>query len=70
MPDDHTVVVEQAETPMIELLRSVGCEVIPWPFDRVYPFGGGFHCCTADIRRDGTLQSYFPTLDGKAEGFA
>jgi hypothetical protein len=29
MPDDHTVVVEQAETPMIELLRSVGCEVIP-----------------------------------------
>jgi glycine amidinotransferase len=70
MPDDHTVVVEQAETPMIELLRSVGCEVIPCPFDRVYPFGGGFHCCTADIRRDGTLQSYFPTLDGKAEGFA
>ena len=45
------------------LLRSLGCEVIPCPFDRVYPFGGGFHCCTADIRRDGKLQSYFPTLD-------
>ena len=63
MLDERTAVVEQAETPMIELLRSLGCEVIPCPFDRVYPFGGGFHCCTADIRRDGTLQSYFPTLD-------
>jgi glycine amidinotransferase len=60
MLDERTAVVEQAETPMIELLRSLKCEVIPCPFDRVYPFGGGLHCCTADIRRDGTLQSYFP----------
>jgi glycine amidinotransferase len=63
MLDEHTVVLEQAEKPMADLLRSLNCEVIPCPFDRVYPFGGGFHCCTADIRRDGTLQSYFPTLD-------
>ncbi len=63
MLDEHTVVVEQAETPMMELMRSLKCEVIPCPFDRVYPFGGGFHCCTADIRREGTLQSYFPSLD-------
>lgn len=65
MLDERTAVVEQAETPMIELMRSLGCEVIPCPFDRVYAFGGGFHCCTADIRRDGALQSYFPTLDEK-----
>jgi glycine amidinotransferase len=64
MLDERTAVVEQAETPTIELMRSLGCEVIPCAFDRVYPFGGGFHCCTADIRRDGTLQSYFPELDG------
>jgi glycine amidinotransferase len=63
MLDPRTAVVEQAEKPMMELLRSLGCEVIPCPFDRVYPFGGGFHCCTGDIRRAGTLQSYFPTLD-------
>lgn len=63
MLDDRMVVVEQAETPMIELMRSLDCEVIPCPFDRVYPFGGGFHCCTADIRRDGVLKSYFPTLE-------
>jgi glycine amidinotransferase len=63
MLDERTVVVEQAEIPMIALMRSLGCEVIPCPLDRVYPFGGGFHCCTADVRRDGILRSYFPTLD-------
>lgn len=65
MVDEHTAVVEQAETTMIDLLRSLGCEVIPCPFDRVYAFGGGFHCCTTDIRRNGPLQSYFPTLDNR-----
>jgi len=63
MLDERTAVVEAAEEPMIELLRSLGCEVIPCPFDRVYPFGGGFHCCSADIRREGNLQSYFSSLD-------
>jgi glycine amidinotransferase len=62
MLDERTAVVEEAEQPMMELLRSLKCEVIPCPFDRVYPFGGGLHCCTADIRRDGMLKSYFPRL--------
>lgn len=63
MLDLRTAIVESAELPMIDLLQSLGCDVIPIPFDRVYPFGGGFHCCTADVRRSGTLQSYFPSLD-------
>jgi len=63
MLDERTVVVEQAEKPMIELMRSLGCEVIPCPLEQAYPFGGGLHCCTADILREGTLQSYFPHLD-------
>jgi glycine amidinotransferase len=63
MLDERTALVEQRERPMIELLESVGCEVIPCAFDRVYAFGGGFHCCTTDVRRDGALQSYFPSLD-------
>ena len=67
MLEEHTVVVEQAEKPMMDLMRSLKCEVVPCPFDRVYPFGGGFHCCTADIRRDGTLESYFPSLQDKEE---
>ena len=63
MLDEQTAVVEAAEKPTIDLLESLGCDVIPCAFDRVYPFGGGFHCCTTDIRRAGTLQSYFPALD-------
>ena len=63
MLDPHTCIVEQAETPMIDLMRSLGCEVIPCAFDTVYAFGGGPHCCTTDVRRDGALASYFPTLD-------
>ena len=63
MLDERTAVVERAETPMIELLESLGCEVIPCAFDRVYAFGGSFHCCTADVRREGPLRSYFPSLD-------
>jgi glycine amidinotransferase len=64
MLDEHTAVVERREQPMIELLESLECEVIPVAFDRVYPFGGSFHCCTTDVRREGELRSYFPTLDG------
>jgi glycine amidinotransferase len=67
MLDERTAVVEAAEAPMIALMRSLGCEVIPCRFDRVYAFGGGFHCCTVDIRREGTLKSYFPTLDEAAQ---
>jgi glycine amidinotransferase len=62
MLDERTAVVEAAEKPTIELLESLGCDVIPCAFDRVYPFGGSFHCCTTDIRRVGTLRSYFPSL--------
>jgi glycine amidinotransferase len=67
MLDERTAVVEAAEAPMIALMRSLGCEVIPCRFDRVYAFGGGFHCCTVDIRREGTLKSYFPSLDEAAQ---
>ena len=62
MLDPNTAVVEEAEKPMMELLRSLGLDVVPCPFERVYAFGGGFHCCTADVRRTGRLESYFPEL--------
>lgn len=63
MLDEHTAVVERAEQPTIALLQSLGCEVLTCELDAVYPLGGGFHCCTTDIRRDGELRSYFPSLD-------
>lgn len=61
--DEERIIVEEAEEPLIRLLESLGHEVLTCPFDAVYQFGGSFHCCTADIRRRGGFQSYFPSLD-------
>jgi glycine amidinotransferase len=61
--DEQTVVVEEAEQPFAELLYSYDFEVLTCPFDAVYKFGGSFHCCSLDVRRRGSLESYFPTLD-------
>jgi glycine amidinotransferase len=61
--DEQTVVIEAAEQPFAELLYSHGFEVLTCPFDAVYKFGGSFHCCSLDVRRRGTLKSYFPSID-------
>lgn len=57
--DEKKIIVEENETPLIELLQSHGFEPIPIPFRNFYPFGGSVHCATADIRRRGDLRSYF-----------
>jgi len=57
--DEKKIIVEENETPLIELLEKHGFEPIPIPFRNFYPFGGSIHCATADIRRRGELQSYF-----------
>jgi glycine amidinotransferase len=63
--DPKTVCVEASEKPVMELLDKHGFEVVPVPFYEVSPFGGGLHCCTADVYREGTLEDYFPNqVDG------
>ena len=57
--DETRVCVEAAEQPMIDFLRENGFEPIPVPFRNFGSLGGAFHCATCDIRRTGTLQSYF-----------
>ena len=59
MLDERRVVVEQSQTSMIKALEGWGFEPVPCPFMNYKMFGGGFHCATLDIRRRGTLQSYF-----------
>lgn len=61
--DDHTVVVDEHETPFINQLTKLGYDVLTCAFDAVFKFGGSFHCCSLDVRRRGKLESYFPTLD-------
>ena len=57
--DEKRVIVEESEEPTIRALESWGFEPIPCPFRNNYKYGGSFHCATVDIRRRGTLQSYF-----------
>lgn len=57
--DPETVLVEAAEDPLAKFLEALKFKVIRAEFDKVYKFGGSFHCCTVDLRRNGNLQSYF-----------
>jgi len=47
------------DEPMIKLLKEWRFTPIPCNFRNFNTFGGSFHCATLDIRRKGTLQSYF-----------
>lgn len=58
--DPKTVCVEASEVHQIEQFEKLGFEVLPVPFRDVYSFGGGLHCSTADVYREGTCEDYFP----------
>ena len=55
-----TICVEAGEVLLMEQLNKLGFNVIPVPFLRVAPFGGGLHCSTVDIFREGKCEDYFP----------
>jgi glycine amidinotransferase len=58
--DPDTICVEAAETKVMEQLDKMGLNVIPVEFASVGVFGGGLHCSTVDIFRDGDCEDYFP----------
>ena len=58
--DPKTICVESSETAQMEQLDKLGFEVVPVPFWDAAPFGGGLHCATVDIYREGTCEDYFP----------
>jgi len=55
-----TVIVEASETNMINQMKDLGMDVIDIPFRDAYAFGGGLHCSSADVRRAGVREDYFP----------
>jgi glycine amidinotransferase len=63
MLDERHVVVERNETDLIAAFKSWGFTPLPCDFRNFNAFGGSFHCATLDVRRRGTLRSYFPSLD-------
>ena len=64
--DEKTVCVQAGETAYCEQLDKMGFEVIPIPYEKVNPFGGGLHCTTLDVCREGELKDYFPN---QVEGY-
>ena len=58
--DPKTVCVEASETATMEQLDKLGMDVVPVPLRDAYAFGGGLHCATADVHREGTCEDYFP----------
>ncbi|AVH57991.1 MULTISPECIES: amidinotransferase [Streptomyces] len=60
MIDEKRVIAERHHTDMLRALEKWGFEPIPCDLLHYAPFGGSFHCATLDIRRRGTLESYFP----------
>jgi glycine amidinotransferase len=59
MLDEERVICERSQEPTIRALKDWGFKPIPCDFLSFNPFGGAFHCATLDIRRRGTLKSYF-----------
>ncbi|WP_228927294.1 amidinotransferase [Streptomyces sp. DH7] len=59
MIDEKRVIAERHHTTMLRALESWGFEPIPCDLLHYAPFGGSFHCATLDIRRRGSLESYF-----------
>lgn len=58
--DPNTICVEASEVGYMEQLSGLGFDVIPVPFLDVSMFGGGLHCSTVDITREGDMEDYFP----------
>ncbi len=57
--DHKTVVVEASETRQMEQMDKLGMNVLPIAFRDAYPFGGGIHCATGDVYREGSCEDYF-----------
>lgn len=59
MLDEKRVIVDPHHKRMVHALKDWGFEPVPCEFLNYAAFGGAFHCATLDIRRRGTLRSYF-----------
>ena len=59
MLDPKRVVVEERQVSLIRAFEKWGFTPVPTPFLHYKMFGAGLHCATLDVRRKGTLESYF-----------
>ena len=57
--DEKRIIVDPHHENMMRAMEKWGFEPIPCDFLHYAAFGGAFHCATLDVRRRGTLESYF-----------
>ncbi|XP_067941347.1 glycine amidinotransferase, mitochondrial-like isoform X2 [Watersipora subatra] len=58
MLDPHRVMVDKNELPIIKMFEDLGIQCIKVDIRFANSLGGGFHCWTTDVRRDGVMESY------------
>jgi N-dimethylarginine dimethylaminohydrolase len=58
MIDENTAVVEKNQLELIKQLEKHNLKVIALPLRHSRTLGGGFHCITNDLYREGILESY------------
>jgi N-dimethylarginine dimethylaminohydrolase len=49
--DPETVIIDSAQTELINLLKTRGIDSIPLTLSHSRTLGGGFHCVTLDTER-------------------
>ena len=59
MLSPNLAVVDKHQLPLIKLLEKNNIDVIPLLLRHGRTLGGGFHCITLDVKRNGKLESYF-----------
>lgn len=54
--------VEESQVSQSEQMDKLGVEVVEVELHDSYAFGGGLHCCTAEVYREGKCEDYFLSL--------
>ena len=59
MVNPGLAIVDAAQHELIRALERSGIDTLPLTLRHARTLGGGFHCVTLDVLRDGDLQGYF-----------
>lgn len=56
--NENTVIVDKNQKPLIKILKQHRIDSIPLQLRHARTLGGGFHCVTLDLHREGKLEQY------------
>lgn len=59
MVNPSLAIIDKHQIPLIKLMEKQKIDVIPLQLRHCRTLGGGFHCVTLDVRRNGKLEDYF-----------